>query len=345
MTIELARRRLIAKPWGARDLGPWDTGADDGSRVGEIWYERSDGDAAAGHLLLKLLFTTAQLSIQVHPDDEHAKAMGLGSGKTEAWYILQAGPGAQVALGLKRSLSAQQLRQAAVDGTLAKLVLWRSVWAGDTVFVPAGTIHSLSAGLGIAEIQQRSDTTFRLLDPGRDRELHIDQAIKVARADLSPEQPRPRRLDDERTLLVSDPHFMLERIVLPKGSDRLFQAERESWLLVVGGGGRTGAFEVGPGSALFVSTDRVAMKAGAEGMVCIVAYMGGSRPAAQLLRDATQSGSADLGQMAGRLLGGRQPIEFKKGAVCRIDLSSVPPSGPGALRWFLTPKLLRRLGK
>ena len=298
MTIELARRRLIAKPWGARDLGPWDTGADDGSRVGEIWYERSDADAAAGSLLLKLLFTTEQLSIQVHPDDLQAKAMGLASGKTEAWYILHAAPGAQVALGLKRSLSAQQLRQAAVDGSLAKLIVWHSVWPGDTVLVPAGTIHSLSAGLVIAEVQQRSDTTFRLLDPGRQRDLHIDRAIKVARADLSPEQPRPRRLDDERTLLVTDPHFMLERLNLPGGSERWLQAEQEAWLLVVGGSGRAGAFEVGPGSALFVSTDRAALKAGAEGMVCIVAYTGGGRPAHQLLRDAAQSGSADQGQMA-----------------------------------------------
>jgi mannose-6-phosphate isomerase len=298
MTIELARRRLIAKPWGARDLGQWDTGADDGSRVGEIWYERSDGDAAAGSLLLKLLFTTEQLSIQVHPDDDQAKAMGLASGKTEAWYILHAASGAQVALGLKRSLSARQLRQSAVDGSLAKLVSWRSVWAGDTIFVPAGTIHSLSAGLVIAEIQQRSDTTFRLLDPGRERDLHIDEAIKVACADTSPEQPRPRRLDHERTLLVCDPHFMLERLQLPGGSDRWLQAEPETWLLVVGGSGHVGTFEVSPGSALFVNKESVALNAGTEGMVCIVAYAGGGRPAAQLLRDTLHSGSADQGQMA-----------------------------------------------
>jgi mannose-6-phosphate isomerase len=297
MTIELARRRLIAKPWGARDLGQWDTGADDGSRVGEIWYERSDGDVAAGSLLLKLLFTTEQLSIQVHPDDQQAKAMGLASGKTEAWYILHAAPGAQIALGLKRSLSGQQLRRAAVNGSLAKLIAWRSIWPGDTILVPAGTIHSLGAGLVVAEIQQRSDTTFKLLDPGRDRELHIDQAVSVARADLAPEQPRPRRLDNERTLLVSTPHFMLERLALPEGSERLLRAEQETWLLVVGGGGRAGAFEVGPGSALFMSADRVALKAGAEGMVCIVAYTGGVRPAHQLLRDAARSGSDDQGQM------------------------------------------------
>ena len=301
MTIELAHRRLIAKPWGARDLGPWDKGVDDGSRVGELWYERTGVDAAPGSLLLKLLFITEQISIQVHPDDAQAKAMGLGSGKTEAWYILHAAAGAQVALGLKRALSAQQLRTAAVDGSLAKLILWRSVYAGDTVFVPAGTIHSLSAGLVVAEIQQRSDTTFRLLDRGLDRELHIDQAVAVARADLAPEQPRPRRLDDERTLLARDAHFMLERLDLPAGSLRSLMAERESWLLIVAGGGVAGAFEVGPGSVVFAISDRVALEVGAQGMVCIVAYAGAERPEPHLLQDVAPTGRSEIGPTAAPL--------------------------------------------
>lgn len=298
MTIELARRRLIAKPWGARDLGPWDTGADDGSRVGEIWYERRDSDTAPCSLLLKLLFTTAQLSIQVHPDDAHAKAMGLASGKTEAWYILHAAPGAQVALGLKRALSALQLRQAALDGSLAKLIQWRSVYAGDTVFVPPGTIHSLGAGLVIAEIQQRSDTTFRLLDSDLGRELHLEQAVNVARADLDPEQPHPRRLDDERTLLVLDSHFIFERLDIPEGSERSLKAERETWLLVVGGSGRAGSFEVGPGSAVFAISDRVALKTGAQGMTCVVAYIGSERPEPHLLHAASEMGRLNDGPMS-----------------------------------------------
>ena len=319
MTIELARRRLIAKPWGAGDLDPWDTGADDGSRIGEIWYERIGYDANPSSLLLKLLFTTEQLSIQVHPDDEHAKSMGLASGKTEAWYVLRAAPGSQVALGLKQSVSAQQLRQAAMDGSLEKLVSWRSVWAGDSIFVPAGIIHSLSAGLVIAEVQQRSDTTFRLLDPGRERELHIDQAIYVAHADLAPEQPRPQRLDDERTLLVSDPHFMLERLDLLEGAERWMHAKQETWLLVVGGGGQAGAFEVGPGSALFVCEDQVALNAGAKGMVCIVAYTGSGRPATQLLRNSAQSDFAEQGQIAGPMLTAALPSAETASATMLVE--------------------------
>lgn len=297
MAVELARRRLMAKPWGARDLDPWDSGADDGSRVGEIWYERRECDSAASSLLLKLLFTTEQLSVQVHPDDEQAEAMGLGCGKTEAWYILSAVPGAQVALGLKRNLSPRQLRRAALDGSLADLIMWRSVAAGDTVFVPAGTIHSISAGLVIAEIQQRSNTTFRLLDPGRDRELHLDQAIEVARATPAPEQPRPRRLDNERTLLASNTHFVLERLDLPVGGNRSLLADIETWLLVVAGGGHAGPFEVGVGSVVFAASDQISLKAGAGGMACIVAYTGLGQPAAQLLHKGAQPGTTDERQV------------------------------------------------
>ncbi len=133
-------------------------------------------------LLLKLLFTSQPLSIQVHPDDAFAHSMGLPNGKTEAWYVLSATPEAKVALGLTRRLTPQQLRTAIGDGSIADLMMWRSVSARDVISVPAGTIHAIGAGLVIAEIQQRSDTTFRLSDSGRGRELHIENAIAVAHA-------------------------------------------------------------------------------------------------------------------------------------------------------------------
>ena len=122
------------------------------------------------------------LSIQVHPDDAYAQSMGLPNGKTEAWYVLSASPEAKVALGLKRRLTPLQMRRAVDDGSIAGLVAWQTVRAGDTVFVAAGTVHAIGAGLVIAEIQQRSDATFRLFDHGRGRELHIENAIAVANA-------------------------------------------------------------------------------------------------------------------------------------------------------------------
>src|ERR1700692_1823428 len=110
MAIEHAAVQVVRKPWGVADLHPWSSV--DGSRdaVGELWFHRPHQAAPVSALLLKLLFTSAPLSIQVHPDDAFARLMRLPNGKTEAWYILAASPAAQVAVGLKRHLSPEQLR-------------------------------------------------------------------------------------------------------------------------------------------------------------------------------------------------------------------------------------------
>src|SRR5213078_909176 len=133
---------------------------------------------------------------------------------TEAWYVLSAAPGAKVALGLDRRLTQQQLRKAVDDGSISDLVAWQPVSPDDVIYVPAGTIHAIGAGLVIAELQQRSDATFRLFDHGRQRELHIESAITVANAGPADVQVQPSRLSNERTLLVSSPHFVLERLDL-----------------------------------------------------------------------------------------------------------------------------------
>src|SRR6266542_4510973 len=182
MVIERARAHALPKPWGIVDLRPWSDVRHDDGAIGEIWYERPARAAADPSLLLKLLFTNQPLSIQVHPDDAFAQAMGLPHGKTEAWYVLSAAPGAKVALGLSRRLTPQQLREAVDDGSISDLVRWQAVLPDDIISVPAGTIHAIGAGLVIAEIQQRSDATFRLFDHGRQRELHIEQAIVMADA-------------------------------------------------------------------------------------------------------------------------------------------------------------------
>ena len=214
MAIEHARTRVLPKPWGVEDLLPWSYVGHDGNAIGEIWYERPDSAALDPSLLLKLLFTSQPLSVQVHPDDAFAHAMGLPRGKTEAWYVLSAAPEAKVALGLSRRLTAQQLREAIGDGSISSLLVWHTVSANDVLFVPAGTIHAIGAGLVIAELQQRSDTTFRLFDHGRERELHIEDAIMVADAGTADFQVRQSQLTAERRLLVSNLHFGFERIDL-----------------------------------------------------------------------------------------------------------------------------------
>ncbi len=295
MAIEHARARALPKPWGVEDLLPWSTSRRDGDAVGEIWYERPDNGAVDPSLLLKLLFTSQPLSIQVHPDDASAHSMGLPNGKTEAWYVLSAAPEAKVALGLSRRLTPQQLREAILDGSISDLVAWHTVSAGDAIFVPAGTIHAIGAGLVIAELQQRSDTTFRLFDHGRNRELHTENAILVADAGPADFQAQPNQLSAERRLLVSSPQFAFERIDLAPNSSWCLEAERETWLLVLSGSANAGSFDIVTGDALFAQADRIDIHPGAVGMVGLAAYTG-SGPLPQLLQHLTEPGSIDVEQ-------------------------------------------------
>jgi mannose-6-phosphate isomerase len=292
MAIERARAQAFPKPWGVVDLTPWSNAARDGVRIGEIWYERPETPTPSPSLLLKLLFTSAPLSIQVHPHDAYAHSMGLPNGKTEAWYVLSAAPGAKVALGLKQQLTQQQLRAAIDDGSIAELVVWRTVLPDDVIFVPTGTIHAIGAGVVIAEIQQRSGATFRLFDYGRERELHVERAIAVAIAGPARFRVRPNRFTDERSLLVSGPHFVLERINLAPTSTWSLEAKRETWLLVLNGDAIAGSFEIAAADAVFAQSDRVDIGVGATGMTGLVAYTG-IGPVPHLLRRRAQLGSTD----------------------------------------------------
>ena len=154
------------------------------------------------------------------------------------------------------------MRHAIDDGSIADLVAWQPAHSGDTILVPAGTIHAIGAGLVIAEIQQRSDATFRLFDYGRGRELHVDNALAVANAGPADFLVTPTRLTDTRTLLVSNPHFTFERIDLAPNSAWRLEAEQETWLLVVSGSARAGSFDVATGDAIFAQSDRVNIRAG-----------------------------------------------------------------------------------
>jgi len=278
MTIEHAQAHSLAKPWGVLDTRPWSNAGKDGTTTGEIWYERSDPAAAPPSLLLKLLFTNQPLSIQVHPDDTYAQSIGLPNGKTEAWYVLRATPEAKIALGLKQQVSPAQLRHAIDDGSIADLVVWQTAYPGDTFLVPAGTIHAIGAGLVIAEIQQRSDSTYRLFDHGRGRPLDVDRAMAVADTGPASFFVKPNKVTRERTTLGSNSHFVFERIALAPNSDWSLEAKYETWLLVVGGNARAGSFELTTGGAIFAQSDRVDIRAGKNGLTCLVAYTGGFAP-------------------------------------------------------------------
>lgn len=284
MAIEHARMRAVRKPWGSLDLRPWSNMRNDGAAIGELWFQRPDINAPDPALLFKLLFATEPLSIQVHPADAFAQSIGLEHGKTEAWYILSAMPGAKIALGLKRRLTPQQLRTSIEDDSISDLVHWRRALKDDVVFVPAGTIHAIGPGLVIAEIQQRSDATFRLFDYGRQRELHVDKAVAAANAGPPERQSVPRRLTDARTLLVASPQFALERIDLPPKSNWELDAEHETWVLIIEGCARIGLIDTSIGEAVFLDAEGASIEVGPEGMKCLLAYLG-PEPSPSLLRN------------------------------------------------------------
>ena len=206
------------------------------------------------------------------------------NGKTEAWYILSASPGAQVAVGLKRCLSSEELRASIENGSIADLVQWRPVIRGDFIFVPAGTIHAIGEGIVLAEIQQHSDATFRLFDYGRQRQLHKDNAVAVSDAGPIQVQSGPRRLSPARTLLTASPHFVLERIDLAANTSWALNTDRETWFLVLDGHAAIGLAAASAGEALFIGDDRASIEVGADGFSGLIAYPGPD-PIASLLQD------------------------------------------------------------
>ena len=171
------RAKFLDKIWGTTDLAPWYPAP--AEKIGEVWFE------ADLPLLVKFVFTSDRLSVQVHPDDEFAAAHEKSLGKTEMWYVLRAEPGARIASGFKQTVSRERLRESAINGEIEHLLNWIEVKAGDAFFTPAGTVHAIGGGLALCEIQQHSDITYRLYDYGRPRELHLDKAVQVASLETS----------------------------------------------------------------------------------------------------------------------------------------------------------------
>ncbi len=273
MPTEHAAVRVVHKPWGIGNLQPWSNVDGSGDPVGELWFERThESNASAPGLLLKLLFTSEPLSIQVHPDDTFARAMGMPNGKSEAWYILSAQSDAQIGVGLKHQITPQQLHAAIRNGSVAELVNWRTVAKGDVIYIPAGTIHSIGAGIVLAEIQQNSDATFRLFDYGRERTLHENDGVAVAHLWPLRSPYKSERLTAERMVLVASPHFVLERIDLPMSSSWVLLAEAETWMLILGGHAAIGLAAASIGEGLFIAGGRTSIEVGINGLSALIAY-------------------------------------------------------------------------
>jgi mannose-6-phosphate isomerase len=234
------QRSYVEKPWGRTQLPPM-FDAPPGKRMGEVWFT----GPPELPLLAKYIFTSERLSIQVHPDDAQARARGLTSGKSECWYILDAEPDSTLGLGMKREMSQDDLRAAALDGSIEQLMDWRPVQAGDFVFVPSCTVHAIGAGISLLEFQQNSDVTYRLYDYGRPRELHLDDAIAVAERAPFGGDLMHLSAGEERTV-VAGPHFTLVHTTRDSLQDCL------RWVLPLEGLVRCGADVAGPGECLLV---------------------------------------------------------------------------------------------
>ena len=255
------------RPWGARDLSPIYDKKAEGQPFGEAWLTADTCKVANGPLsgrtlqelcreygksflgdncpdtsrfplLIKFLFPREKLSVQVHPDDEGARKIGQPCGKTECWYVLDAEPGAQVGLGLKPGTTKQQLAKAIQDKTAEHLLNWIPIKKGELIYVDAGTVHAIGPGSILVETQQNSDTTYRLYDYGRPREIHVEQGLAATK-----EKTHAGKVKRQKTglktmeVLVDSPCFSVLKETLSKGE---FYGTRRTCmrvLVAIAGGG------------------------------------------------------------------------------------------------------------
>lgn len=253
MTARLLDTISVEKPWGRERL-PAPFSAKPGEKVGEIWF---DPPAEWPDVLVKYLFTSENLSVQVHPDD--ASAPKGSRGKEECWLVLDAEPGASLAAGFTRVIDAGEMRTAATDGSIEDLLEWHAVQRGDFFNLPARTVHAIGAGLSILEIQQNSDITYRLYDYGRPRELHLDEAVAVAEGQPYSEENRKHFDLQRRANVVKGRYFAVTLV----GDGAAAEQEGERLYLPLNGSVTAAGTTAQAGSCLFVSgNERAEIAAG-----------------------------------------------------------------------------------
>ena len=231
---------FVNRVWGYQDLRPWyDRIAEGGDPIGEVWLTGNDCVIATGPhagqklgdlfkrfpeallganalspespLLTKVILAREKLSVQVHPDDQLARKYGQPRGKTECWYALAADPGAKVAVGLKRGVTLEKVREGIHAGTLEESLNLLPVVAGEMILVDAGTVHAIWPGSILLETQQNCDVTYRMFDYGRPRELHIEKSLEAIKLETGGGKVQAKELED-RTILIDGEYFSLERL-------------------------------------------------------------------------------------------------------------------------------------
>jgi mannose-6-phosphate isomerase len=287
---------LKERPWGVRSLAPWLATGPLDTPVGEAWFtsndNRIDGGPTLGAaiaadparllgpeardglcpLLLKFLFTSERLSVQVHPDDEYAREHHASLGKTEAWHVLDARAGATLGLGFVRELVRADAVDAARSGAIEHLLDWRATRPGDTWLVPARTVHAIGAGVTVVEVQENSDVTYRLFDYGRPRELHLERGFEVAA--LGPytlENPRVA-LEAGRERLTTCAYFTMERWAVDGRMNFSPGAPYYHLVIVVAGHGTLAGRPTARGDVWLVPAGSEAFAAELTGGVLLLAY-------------------------------------------------------------------------
>ena len=265
------RPSFSGRVWGRRDLRPWYDKSDLPEAVGEAWLTGPEsvietgslagktlaeavrqqpktilgmgsegGGPAEFPLLIKLLFPNDKLSVQVHPNDVQAQALGQARGKTECWYVLAAEPGAEVALGLKPGVGRAEVEASVANHSMEQLLEMVPMSAGEMVFVDAGTIHAIGPGVTLLETQQTSDITYRMYDYGRPRELHLQQGLDVMRTGTRAGKVRPMARDGS-VRLIEEQYFTVDRYDLAPETP----AELPGWsvgsLVALDGSGTVGS--------------------------------------------------------------------------------------------------------
>jgi len=233
-------------------------------------------------LLIKFLDVSKKLSVQVHPDDEYTKNLTHESGKTEIWYILAAKDDAEIIYGLKNNTTREEMKESIKKGSLEKHLNSVSVNKGDVIYIPSGTIHCIKGGVLLAEIQQSSDSTYRVYDwnrtnsDGQSRELHIDRALDVINYEQSLDDIKlaPLVYDDEdykRYFYAASPYFSLEKIDLADSYNfNPQEKDRFNIIIVLDGKGELSyngqSYDLLPGKTYFlpISLNEVQVKGDLE---------------------------------------------------------------------------------
>jgi mannose-6-phosphate isomerase len=248
------------KVWGKTRLAPWYP--DSEKRIGEVWYLAPEELP----ILVKLLFTTERLSVQVHPADGEDGP----NGKTEMWHVLEAEPGACIAAGFREPITRAKLVESSRSGEIERLLNWLPVKAGDTLFNAAHTVHAIGAGLVLFEIQQNTDITYRLWDYGRAREMHLERAAAISDLGMHAGPIHPKPLGPGRWELARCAYFVTEMARLHAGERIAPGPEKCQMWLVAAGRGRIGAEAFQPGEVWLPPATGAQPEIRAEGDACLL---------------------------------------------------------------------------